>query len=151
MGPLLKSHHHILSPPTQFTLVHHLSKSVPEIGVENYVHLKKRFKPNVSVPPFLNEIVHHTIMYLMDVHTSNHLTLFFIDIQKKQTDNDCAPKASSSSSSSSSSQADIFCNETNGSISHSLMSMPNTSEDPSPGETGVPSLSAQDGKTAVNQ
>ncbi|XP_031170105.1 AN1-type zinc finger protein 3-like isoform X2 [Sander lucioperca] len=76
--------------------------------------------------------------------TMNLCSKCFADIQKKQTDNDCAPKASSSSSSSSSSQADIFCNETNGSISHSLMSMPNTSEDPSPGETGVPSLSAQD-------
>ncbi|XP_039651428.1 AN1-type zinc finger protein 3-like isoform X3 [Perca fluviatilis] len=74
--------------------------------------------------------------------TMNLCSKCFADIQKKQPDNDCAPKASSSSSSSS--QADIFCNETNGSISHSLMSMPNTSEDPSPGETGVPSLSAQD-------
>ncbi|KAA8595457.1 AN1-type zinc finger protein 3 homolog isoform X3 [Etheostoma spectabile] len=74
--------------------------------------------------------------------TMNLCSKCFADIQKKQPDNDCAPKASSSSSSSSSSQADIFCNETNGSISHSLMSMPNTSEDP--GETGVPSLSAQD-------
>ncbi|XP_034728941.1 AN1-type zinc finger protein 3 homolog isoform X3 [Etheostoma cragini] len=72
--------------------------------------------------------------------TMNLCSKCFADIQKKQPDNDCAPKASSSSSSSS--QADMFCNETNGSISHSLMSMPNTSEDP--GETGVPSLSAQD-------
>lgn len=72
---------------------------------------------------------------------------FFIDVQKKQPDDDCAPKASSSSSSS---QADIFCNETNSSISQSLLSMPNMSEDPSPGETGATSLPAQDGKT-VNQ
>ncbi|XP_060924211.1 AN1-type zinc finger protein 3-like isoform X3 [Limanda limanda] len=67
----------------------------------------------------------------------------FSDIQKEQPDNDCAPKASSSSSSSSS-QADVFCNETNSSISQSLMSMPNLSEEPSPGETGVTSLPAQD-------
>lgn len=65
----------------------------------------------------------------------------FADIQKKQPDNDCAPKASSSSSSS---QTDVFCNETNSSISQSLMSMTNASEDPSPGETGVMSLPAQD-------
>ncbi|KAL7405540.1 hypothetical protein ABVT39_002825 [Epinephelus coioides] len=38
----------------------------------------------------------------------------------------------------------MFCNETNSSISQSLMSMPNASEDPSPGEMGVPSLPAQD-------
>nr|XP_019935792.1 PREDICTED: AN1-type zinc finger protein 3 [Paralichthys olivaceus] len=76
--------------------------------------------------------------------TMNLCSKCFADIQKKQPDNDCAPKASSSSSSSSSSQADIFCNETNSSISQSLMSMPNTSEEPSPGETGVTSLPAQD-------
>ncbi|XP_071344962.1 AN1-type zinc finger protein 3-like isoform X2 [Trachinotus anak] len=62
------------------------------------------------------------------------------DIQKKQPDNDCAPKASSSSSSN---QADIFCNDTSSSISQSLMSVPNASEDPSPGEMGVTSLPAQ--------
>ncbi|XP_040896742.1 AN1-type zinc finger protein 3-like isoform X1 [Toxotes jaculatrix] len=74
--------------------------------------------------------------------TMNLCSKCFADIQKKQPDNDCAPKASSSSSSSS--QADIFCNETNSSISQSLMSVPNASEDPSPGETGVTSLPAQD-------
>ena len=76
---------------------------------------------------------------------SYHL-IFFTDIQKKQPDNDCAPKASSSSSS----QADVFCNEPNSSISQTLMSMPKASEDPSPEETGAPSLPAQDGKTAGN-
>lgn len=82
------------------------------------------------------------------MHTNvSPFDFFFIDIQKKQPDDDCAPKASSSSSSSSS-QADIFCNETNSSITQTLMSMPNTSEDPSPGETGAASLPAQDGKTA---
>uniref|UniRef100_A0A668AI39 Zinc finger, AN1-type domain 3 n=1 Tax=Myripristis murdjan TaxID=586833 RepID=A0A668AI39_9TELE len=40
-----------------------------------------------------------------------------------------------------SSQADIL---TNSSISQSLMSMPKTSEEPSPVETGVPSLPAQE-------
>ncbi|XP_039991018.1 AN1-type zinc finger protein 3-like isoform X2 [Xiphias gladius] len=73
--------------------------------------------------------------------TMNLCSKCFADIQKKQPDNDCAPKASSSSSSS---PADIFCNETSGSISQSLMSMPNASEDPSPGEMGVTSLPAQD-------
>ncbi|XP_034535838.1 AN1-type zinc finger protein 3 isoform X4 [Notolabrus celidotus] len=66
----------------------------------------------------------------------------FSDIQKKQPDDDCAPKASASSSSSS--QTDIFCNDTSSSISQSLISMPNTSEEPSPGEEGVTSLPAQD-------
>ncbi|XP_034414922.1 AN1-type zinc finger protein 3 homolog isoform X2 [Cyclopterus lumpus] len=73
--------------------------------------------------------------------TMNHCSKCFADIQKKQPDDDCAPKASSSSSSN---QADIFCTETNGSISQSLMSMPKASEDPSQGETGAPSLPAQD-------
>lgn len=78
---------------------------------------------------------------------SGNLSLFFpTDIQKKQPDDDCASKASSSSSSS---QADIFCNDTNSSISQSLMSVPNTSEEPSPEETAASSLPAQDGKTAV--
>ncbi|KAI9542600.1 hypothetical protein NQZ68_017611 [Dissostichus eleginoides] len=76
--------------------------------------------------------------------TKNLCSKCFSDIQKKQPDNDCAPKASSSSSS----QADVFCNETNSSISQTLMSMPKASEDPSPEETGAPSLPAQDGKTA---
>ncbi|XP_074522496.1 AN1-type zinc finger protein 3 homolog isoform X3 [Halichoeres trimaculatus] len=65
----------------------------------------------------------------------------FADIQKKQSDDDCAPKASTSSSSS---QKDIFCNETSSSISQSLISMPDTSEEPSPGEEGVTSLPTQD-------
>ncbi|GAA6217693.1 AN1-type zinc finger protein 3-like [Lates japonicus] len=73
--------------------------------------------------------------------TMNLCSKCFADIQKKQPDNDCASKAPSSSSSS---QADIFCNETNSSISQSLMSMPNASEDPSPEETGVTSLPARD-------
>uniref|UniRef100_A0A3Q3GNI1 Zinc finger, AN1-type domain 3 n=1 Tax=Kryptolebias marmoratus TaxID=37003 RepID=A0A3Q3GNI1_KRYMA len=67
---------------------------------------------------------------------------FFSDVQKKQPNDDCAPKTSSSTSSS---QTDIFCNETNSSISQSLMSMPNTSEDSLPGETGVTSVSVQNG------
>ncbi|XP_029284383.1 AN1-type zinc finger protein 3-like isoform X4 [Cottoperca gobio] len=75
--------------------------------------------------------------------TVNLCSKCFADIQKKQPDDDCVPKASSSSSSSSS-QADVFCNQANSSISQTLMSMPNTSEDPSPGETGAPSLPAQD-------
>lgn len=73
--------------------------------------------------------------------TMNLCSKCFADIQKKQPDDDCASKASSSSSSS---QADIFCTETNSGISQSLMSMPNTSEDPSPGESGATSLPAQD-------
>ncbi|KAM8894076.1 AN1-type zinc finger protein 3 homolog [Spinachia spinachia] len=74
--------------------------------------------------------------------TMNLCSKCFSDIQKKPPDDDCAPKASSSSSSN---QADIFCTETNGSISQSLMLMPSTSEDPSPGgETAAPSLPAQD-------
>uniref|UniRef100_A0A3Q4A9D7 AN1-type domain-containing protein n=1 Tax=Mola mola TaxID=94237 RepID=A0A3Q4A9D7_MOLML len=59
--------------------------------------------------------------------------------QQKQPD-DCAPKNSSNSESS---QADIYCNETNGSISQLTMSKPSTSEDPSPGETGDSSLPVQ--------
>ncbi|XP_026234714.1 AN1-type zinc finger protein 3-like isoform X2 [Anabas testudineus] len=73
--------------------------------------------------------------------TMNLCSKCFADVQKKQPDGDCAPKAPSSSSSS---QEDIFCNETNSSISQSLMSMPNASEDPSPGEVGVTSVPAQD-------
>lgn len=73
--------------------------------------------------------------------TMNLCSKCFADIQKKQPDDDCAPKGSSSSSSS---QPDIFCNETNSSISQSLMSLPNTSEDPSPGETATSSLPTQD-------
>ncbi|XP_056268247.1 AN1-type zinc finger protein 3 [Pseudoliparis swirei] len=73
--------------------------------------------------------------------TMNHCSKCFADIQKKQPDDDRAPKASSSSGSS---QADIFRTETNGGISQSLMSMPKASEDPSPGETGAPSLPALD-------
>uniref|UniRef100_A0A671VAR6 MAM domain containing glycosylphosphatidylinositol anchor 1 n=1 Tax=Sparus aurata TaxID=8175 RepID=A0A671VAR6_SPAAU len=73
--------------------------------------------------------------------TMNLCSKCFADIQKKQPDDDCASKASSSSSSS---QADIFCNDTNSSISQSLMSVPNTSEEPSPEETAASSLPAQD-------
>uniref|UniRef100_G3PVC4 A20-type domain-containing protein n=1 Tax=Gasterosteus aculeatus aculeatus TaxID=481459 RepID=G3PVC4_GASAC len=74
--------------------------------------------------------------------TMNLCSKCFSDIQNKPPDDDCAPKASASSSSN---QADIFCAETNGSISQSLMTMPSTSEDPSPaGETGETSLPAQD-------
>ncbi|KAM3625236.1 uncharacterized protein V6R79_009083 [Siganus canaliculatus] len=72
--------------------------------------------------------------------TMNLCSKCFADIQKKQPDGDCAPKASSSSSSN---QADIFCNETNSGISQSLIALPNTAEDPSPGDTGVSSLPAQ--------
>ncbi|XP_074522495.1 AN1-type zinc finger protein 3 homolog isoform X2 [Halichoeres trimaculatus] len=73
--------------------------------------------------------------------TMNLCSKCFADIQKKQSDDDCAPKASTSSSSS---QKDIFCNETSSSISQSLISMPDTSEEPSPGEEGVTSLPTQD-------
>lgn len=73
--------------------------------------------------------------------TMNLCSKCFADTEKKQPDDDCASKASSSSSSS---QADLFCNETNSSISQSLMSTSNTSEDPLPGETGVTSLPTQD-------
>ncbi|XP_071377683.1 AN1-type zinc finger protein 3-like isoform X3 [Centroberyx affinis] len=73
--------------------------------------------------------------------TMNLCSKCFADIQKKQPDEDCAPKAAPSSSSS---QADVFCNETNSSISQSLMSMPDTSEEPSPVEVAVTSLPAQE-------
>ncbi|XP_029354809.1 AN1-type zinc finger protein 3-like isoform X2 [Echeneis naucrates] len=73
--------------------------------------------------------------------TRNLCSKCFADIQKKQPDNDCAAKASSSASSS---QPDIFSNDTGSSISQSLMSMPNASEDPSPGEMGLTSLPTQD-------
>uniref|UniRef100_A0A3Q3J0U3 AN1-type domain-containing protein n=1 Tax=Monopterus albus TaxID=43700 RepID=A0A3Q3J0U3_MONAL len=73
--------------------------------------------------------------------TMNLCSKCFADIQKKQPDDGCAPKASSSSSNS---QENIFCNETNSSISQSLMSTPNASEGPSPGEVGMPSLPPQD-------
>lgn len=96
-----------------------------------------------SVPGLRVEICPFTFIY---VYTNVSPFIFVVDIQKKQPDSDCAPKPPSSSSSS---QADIFCNDTNSSISQSLMSMPSTSEDPSPGEMGGTSLPAQDGKTAV--
>lgn len=67
------------------------------------------------------------------------------DIQKKQPDSDCAPKATSSSGSS---QADIFCNNATSSISQSLIPTPDTSEDPPPGDVGSTSLPALDGKTS---
>lgn len=95
--------------------------------------------------PHLTAAVTATSYFKAD--TCNSLTFFFTDIQKKQPDDDCAPKTSSNSNSS---QADIYCNETNSSISQSLISIPNTSEDPSPGEMGASSLPAQDGKRAVN-
>ncbi|KAM9408872.1 AN1-type zinc finger protein 3 homolog isoform 2-T3 [Pholidichthys leucotaenia] len=71
----------------------------------------------------------------------------FADIQKKQPNDDCAPKASSSSSSS---QADIFCNESNSSISQTLMSMPNTSEDLLP-KTGVTSKPVEEGVSSADR
>ncbi|XP_072236410.1 AN1-type zinc finger protein 3 homolog [Leuresthes tenuis] len=73
--------------------------------------------------------------------TMNLCSKCFADVKKKQPNDDCAPKASSSTSSS---QTDIFCNETNSSISQSL-TVSNTSEDPLPGETGEASIPAQDG------
>ncbi|KAF7211851.1 AN1-type zinc finger protein 3 [Nothobranchius furzeri] len=69
--------------------------------------------------------------------TKNLCSKCFADIQNKQPNDDCAPKTSSSTSSS---QTDIFCNETNSSISQSLMSIPNTSEDSLPGDTGEASV-----------
>ncbi|XP_013887581.1 AN1-type zinc finger protein 3 [Austrofundulus limnaeus] len=81
--------------------------------------------------------------------TKNLCSKCFADIQKKQPNDDCAPKTSSSTSSSSS-QTDIFCNETNSSISQSLMSMPNSSEDSLPGETGVTSVSVQSGVSSTD-
>ncbi|XP_061523701.1 AN1-type zinc finger protein 3-like [Phycodurus eques] len=75
--------------------------------------------------------------------TMNLCSKCFADIQKKQPDG--ASKASSnSSSSSSSSQADVFCNETNKSVSQSFTAMSDTSEDPLPGDAAVTSLPAQD-------
>ncbi|XP_069029941.1 AN1-type zinc finger protein 3-like isoform X1 [Embiotoca jacksoni] len=79
--------------------------------------------------------------------TMNLCSKCFADIQKKQPNDDCAPKASASSSSS---QADIFCNETNSSISQSLTSTPNASEDTLPGETGVTSVPVQDGVSSTD-
>ncbi|XP_047436548.1 AN1-type zinc finger protein 3 [Mugil cephalus] len=79
--------------------------------------------------------------------TMNLCSKCFADIQKKQPNDDCAPKASSSSSNS---QADIFCNDTNSSISQSLMSMPSTSEDPLPRETVVTSVPVQDGVSSTD-
>ncbi|XP_005796226.1 AN1-type zinc finger protein 3-like isoform X2 [Xiphophorus maculatus] len=73
--------------------------------------------------------------------TKNLCSKCFADTEKKQPNDDCAPKTSSSTSSS---QTDIFCTETN-SISQSLMSRSNTSEEPSPGETGVASVHIQNG------
>ncbi|XP_020505100.1 AN1-type zinc finger protein 3 [Labrus bergylta] len=73
--------------------------------------------------------------------TMNLCSKCFADIQKKQPDSDCTPKAMPSSSSS---QTDIFCNETSSSISQALISMPNTSEEPSSGEAGAIPLPAQD-------
>ncbi|KAF3686252.1 AN1-type zinc finger protein 3 [Channa argus] len=80
--------------------------------------------------------------------TMNLCSKCFADVQKKQTDNDCTPKTPSSSSSS---QEDIFCKEASGSISQSLMSLSNASEDPSSGEMGVTSLPAQDEVSSTDQ
>ncbi|XP_035992412.1 AN1-type zinc finger protein 3 isoform X3 [Fundulus heteroclitus] len=76
--------------------------------------------------------------------TKNLCSKCFADTEKKQPNNDCAPKTSSSTSSS---QTDIFCTETNNSISQSLMSRSNTSEEPQPGEPRVTSVHTQNGKT----
>ncbi|XP_028257324.1 AN1-type zinc finger protein 3-like [Parambassis ranga] len=78
--------------------------------------------------------------------TMNLCSKCFADTQKKQPNDECAPKASSSSSSS---QTDIFCSETS-SISQSLMSMPNTTEDPLPGDTGKTSVAVQDGLSSTD-
>ncbi|XP_077569677.1 AN1-type zinc finger protein 3 isoform X1 [Stigmatopora nigra] len=72
--------------------------------------------------------------------TMNLCSKCFADIQKKQPDG--ASKASSSSSSST--QADVFCNETNKSISQSFIAMSDTSEDPLPGDAAATSLPAQE-------
>ncbi|KAM9765866.1 AN1-type zinc finger protein 3 isoform 2-T2 [Menidia menidia] len=72
--------------------------------------------------------------------TMNLCSKCFADVKKKQPNDDCAPKASSSTSSS---QTDIFCNETNSSISQSL-TVPSTSEEPLQGENGEASIPAQD-------
>ncbi|XP_029000706.1 AN1-type zinc finger protein 3-like [Betta splendens] len=79
--------------------------------------------------------------------TMNLCSKCFADVQKKQSDGDCSQKAPSSSSSI---QEGIFCNEASGSISQSLISMPNASEDSSPGEEGVTSLPAQDALSDVS-
>lgn len=91
-------------------------------------------------------LLHHTATATNIPSLIIYIYIFFTDIQKKQPDDDCAPKTSSNSNSS---QADIYYNEPNGSITQSLMSMPNTSGDISPAETGESSLPAQDGKMAV--
>lgn len=71
--------------------------------------------------------------------TKNLCSKCFADIQKQQPNDDCAPKSSPSPNSS---QADIFCNETNSSISQ--MSMSNASEDPLSAEAGGTSVPVQD-------
>ncbi|XP_061601101.1 AN1-type zinc finger protein 3 [Cololabis saira] len=78
--------------------------------------------------------------------TKNLCSKCFADTQKKQPKTDCTPKASSSTSSS---QTDIFCNETNNSISQPL-AMPNTSEAPLPKETGVASVPVQNGVSSTD-
>uniref|UniRef100_A0A3P9GXQ5 Zinc finger, AN1-type domain 3 n=1 Tax=Oryzias latipes TaxID=8090 RepID=A0A3P9GXQ5_ORYLA len=72
--------------------------------------------------------------------TKNLCSKCFADTQKKQPNDDCIPKATSSTSSS---QPDVFCNETNSTISQSLTT-PNTSEDPLPGDTGATSVPVQE-------
>ncbi|XP_015233722.1 AN1-type zinc finger protein 3-like [Cyprinodon tularosa] len=74
--------------------------------------------------------------------TKNLCSKCFADTEKKQSNDDCAPKTSSSTTTSS--QTDIFCSETN-SISQSLMSRSSNSEEPLPGETGVTSVHIQNG------
>ncbi|XP_075906497.1 AN1-type zinc finger protein 3 isoform X1 [Nelusetta ayraudi] len=79
--------------------------------------------------------------------TMNLCSKCFADIPKKQPGDECAPKTSSNSSSS---QVDMYCNETNGSISQSLISTADTEEEPSPGGTGATSLPAQDEATTTD-
>ncbi|XP_047219740.1 AN1-type zinc finger protein 3-like isoform X1 [Girardinichthys multiradiatus] len=74
--------------------------------------------------------------------TKNLCSKCFADTEKKQPNDDCAPKTSSSTSSS---QTDMFCTETNNSISQTLMSRSNTSEEPLPGEAEVASVHIQNG------
>uniref|UniRef100_A0A3P9IPS5 Zinc finger, AN1-type domain 3 n=1 Tax=Oryzias latipes TaxID=8090 RepID=A0A3P9IPS5_ORYLA len=79
-------------------------------------------------------------------HTETLSYQFLTDTQKKQPNDDCIPKATSSTSSS---QPDVFCNETNSTISQSLTT-PNTSEDPLPGDTGATSVPVQEASESEN-
>uniref|UniRef100_A0A3B3H5L5 Zinc finger, AN1-type domain 3 n=1 Tax=Oryzias latipes TaxID=8090 RepID=A0A3B3H5L5_ORYLA len=78
--------------------------------------------------------------------TKNLCSKCFADTQKKQPNDDCIPKATSSTSSS---QPDVFCNETNSTISQSLTT-PNTSEDPLPGDSGATSVPVQEASESEN-